>query len=123
LVAASQDHEQTSTLTITTSASGTVTIGQASTPRSITWAGLFGLPGLMLIGFMTRRRRLVRRIYGLTLMMLMGVALATGLSGCGSGIHITPTPLGTSVVTVMATANATGTTTNQTTQFTLIVTK
>jgi hypothetical protein len=131
---------QTSTLTITTTASGTATIAQNRTTQGPTLAAVFFLPGLLLGSFIAwRRRSFTVRMGGILLLLLVGTILVSGALGCaggsgaggsgsgGSGVQ-TGTPLGTDVVTVVANANVSSTTSGassstQTATFTLTVTQ
>jgi hypothetical protein len=126
---------QTSTLTITTTASGTATIAQNRTTQGPTLAAVFFLPGLLLGSFIAwRRRSFTVRMGGILLLLLVGTILVSGALGCaggsgagGSGVQ-TGTPLSTDVVTVVANANASSTTSGassstQTATFTLTVTQ
>jgi hypothetical protein len=129
---------QTSTLTITTTASGTAIIAQNRTTQGPTLAAVFFLPGLLLGSFIAwRRRSFTVRMGGILLLLLVGTILVSGALGCaggsgaggsgsgGSGVQ-TGTPLGTDVVTVVANANVSSTTSGassstQTATFTLTV--
>ena len=117
---------QTSTLTITTAASGTATIAPNRTTQGPTLAAVFFLPGLLLGSFIAwRRRSFTVRMGGIMLLLLVGAILVGGALGCGS-IMQTATPLGTHVVTVVANANVSSTTSGvssstQTATFTLTV--
>jgi hypothetical protein len=126
---------QTSTLTITTTASGTATIAQNRTTQGPTLAAVFFLPGLLLGSFIAwRRRSFTVRMGGILLLLLVDTILVSGALGCaggsgagGSGVQ-TGTPLSTDVVTVVANANASSTTSGassstQTATFTLTVTQ
>lgn len=117
---------QTSTLTITTTASGTTTIGQNKTAPGPTLASFFLLPGLLLGGLIAwRRRSFSARVRGMLLLLLVGVTLAGGAVGCGTVFLNNVTPLGSKVVTVVANANvstsAGGSSSTQTATFTLTV--
>jgi hypothetical protein len=117
---------QTSTLTITTTASGMATIAQNRTTQGPTLAAIFFLPGLLLGSFIAwRRRSFTARMGGMLLPLLVGAILVSGAIGCGS-IMQTATPLGTDVVTVVANANVSSTmsgasSSTQTATFTLTV--
>ena len=101
---------QTSTLTITTTASGTANIGQNSTTPGPTLASILLLPGLLLGGFIAwRRRSLTVRTRGMLLLLMVGALLVGGVIGCGGSIIRTVTPLGSHNVTVVAKANVSST--------------
>jgi len=118
---------QTSTLTITTTASGTATIAMNRTTPGPTLAAVFLLPGLLLGGLIGwRRRSFTVRIRGMMLMLFVGTMLVGGAIGCGGSILQTITPLGTHVVTVQAKTTASadstgGSSSTQTATFTLTV--
>jgi hypothetical protein len=119
---------QTSTLTITTTASGTAAIAQNRTTQEPTLAAVFFLPGLLLGSFIAwRRRSFTVRMGGILLLLLVGTILVGGALGCVRGsVMQTVTPLGTDVVIVVANANVSSTTSGassstQTATFTLTV--
>ncbi len=118
---------QTSSLTITTSASGTTTVGQNRNTSGLSLASILWFPGLLLGGFIAwRRRSFTARVRGMVLLVLVGTMLVGGAVGCGSVFY--RTPLGAHVVTVVAnttvssTASA-GSSTTQTADFTLTITQ
>ena len=125
LTADGSDKVQTSTLTITTSASGTATIAEnrTGTGSGFTPASILLLPAILLGGLAGwRRRSLTSGARGMLLLGLIGLMLVGGAIGCGT--VFSQSPLGQHVVTVTASSTASGSasggsTSTQTANFTL----
>ena len=100
----------TSTMTVTT---GKATASNAHDRRSVVFAALF--PGLLLLGFSMRKRKVLRW----TLQLAAVLALGITITGCSGPTTTTITHAGTGVSTV--TVTATGGSQAVSTQFTLMV--
>ena len=116
LTANGSDAVQTSSLTITTSASGTTTIGQNRTKSSLSLASIWYFPAILLGGFLAwRRRSFTARVRGMVLLALVATMLAGGFIGCGGTASfqapppVNQTPVGAHVVTVVANTSVSST--------------
>jgi hypothetical protein len=118
---------QTSNLTITTTASGTTTVGQNRNTAGLSLASIWWFPGVLLAGFIAwRRRSFTARVRDMLLLVLVGTMLVGGAVGCSSVFF--QTPAGAHVVTVLAnttvsSTTAAGSSTSQTANFTLTITQ
>ena len=132
LTANGSDTVQTSNLTITTSASGTTTIGQNGTKSGLSLASIWYFPAILLGGFLAwRRRSFTARVRGILLIALVGTMLAGGFIGCGGTASfqapppVNQTPVGAHVVTVVAntSVSSTGSSGSQTANLNLTITQ
>jgi hypothetical protein len=113
------DGKQTVTLTLDTgtplTSGGQAKVEQGGGGPSAALALLF--PGGVMLGLLGWRGR--KRLNGLVLLLLLGVGLTAGMTGCSSGLHIHGTPAGSYALKISATAVGSGVT--QTMDFNLTV--
>jgi hypothetical protein len=87
-----------------------LTIAANKTTSNTSLAGLFFLPALLLGCLISvRRKAFTARMRAFMLLLLAGATLVGGVVGCSS-IVLSPTPLGSHVVTVVTQASASSST-------------
>jgi hypothetical protein len=106
-VSLSADGKQTVTLTLDTgsplTAGGEARVERASgSPLALAWL----LPGGLLFGFAGWKRR--KNLRGVVLLLIVGLALTAGLTGCSSSLNIHGTPAGTYDIKLTATGSNSG---------------